>query len=66
MGGGCTDVLVEEAELAEDRIEEAAPLAVVRSIEIQNDRDVVANVNGLKRGCCCKNKRRLIVGAGGG
>jgi hypothetical protein len=65
-GRGRADVLVEEAELAEDRIEEASLLAVVRLIEIQNDGDVVSNVNGLKRGCCCRNKRWLIVGAGGG
>jgi hypothetical protein len=36
-----------EAELAEDRVEEAAPLGVVGFLEVEEDRNVVADVKLL-------------------
>ena len=48
-----------EAEFAESRVEEVAPLAKVALVEVEDDRDVVENAEGLD----LRRGRRHDVGA---
>jgi hypothetical protein len=54
-----------ETKLAEGGVEEASPLAVIGLVKVEDDRDVGADVDGLKqRGW--SRQRRFVTGAGGG
>jgi hypothetical protein len=56
-----------EAELAKDIIEQAAPLPVVRLIQVEDDRHMVADVDGLQSGSGGRFRgRSFVTGAGQG
>jgi hypothetical protein len=54
--------MIFEAELAKNRIETAAPLAVVRGGVIEHDRDVVADIDRLENGSGGWLRRGIVVG----